>query len=229
MDRGHGTGGQFQDVAEIRWRSDYLYLVPKSRFHDMSSPWEQLKKQASVFGVTTLTDLVLLDPRFPTCSGSGKPHQHHYGKEGLARHTNEVVDLCLSNNALTLAGIPPHLLFLAAVFHDAGKMWDYQTVPRTAYTEWKKTPHSRTIHHISRSALLWQEAVLRAKGTHHVSESDTNDVLHAILAHHGQREWGSPVAPKTKMAWLLHLCDGISARMNDADTWDQIDTQNQKD
>lgn len=32
----------------------------------------------------------------------------------------------------------------------------------------------------------------------------------------------SPVAQKTRVAWLLHLCDGISARMDDAETLDVV-------
>ena len=39
---------------------------------------------------------------------------------------------------------------------------------------------------------------------------------------HGQREWGSPVMPKSRVAWLLHLSDGISARMADCETTDHV-------
>jgi 3'-5' exoribonuclease len=48
------------------------------------------------------------------------------------------------------------------------------------------------------------------------------EVLHAILSHHGMRQWGSPVAPKSRLAWLLHLADSMSARMADADTLDVV-------
>ena len=36
-------------------------------------------------------------------------------------------------------------------------------------------------------------------------------------AHHGIRAWGSPVSPNTQLAWLLHLSDNLSARLNDCD------------
>jgi 23S rRNA maturation-related 3'-5' exoribonuclease YhaM len=87
------------------------------------------------------------------------------------------------------------------------------------YTKWKGTEHKRTIHHISRSAITWN----RACAFHEFDYGKYADsVTHNILSHHGQREWGSPVMPKTKAAWLLHLCDGISARMNDADKCDFV-------
>jgi 23S rRNA maturation-related 3'-5' exoribonuclease YhaM len=75
------------------------------------------------------------------------------------------------------------------------------------------------IHHISRSAIIWAEAASRLYTNY---SKYYEPVLHAILAHHGFREAGSPVAPKTRVAWLVHLCDNISARMDDADTFDIV-------
>jgi len=42
-------------------------------------------------------------------------------------------------------------------------------------------------------------------------------VLHCILSHHGRREWGSAVAPSSREAWLVHLADMKSARMDSYD------------
>ena len=50
-----------------------------------------------------------------------------------------------------------------------------------------------------------------------------DEVLHAILSHHGRREYGSPVSPSTRIAWLLHLCDSISARMFDCNIFQYND------
>jgi 3'-5' exoribonuclease len=61
--------------------------------------------------------------------------------------------------------------------------------------------------------LIWNQLAIENKET----QQTIDNVLHAILAHHGSREWGSPVVPLTKLAWMLHLCDGISARMDDAE------------
>jgi 3'-5' exoribonuclease len=102
-------------------------------------------------------------------------------------------------------------LFLAALFHDVGKMWDYEPIDAYSF-EWRANYHKKAIHHISRSALVWNEAKIK-----HNFKDDEDEVLHAILSHHGSKEWGSSVQPTTRLAWILHLCDSLSARMDDCD------------
>lgn len=37
-------------------------------------------------------------------------------------------------------------------------------------------------------------------------------VGHCILAHHGRKDWGSPIEPQTQEAYLLHAADTWSSR-----------------
>ncbi len=171
---------------------------------------EKLLSMSRSFGVEDAAKVVLNEPRFALWSGSGKPGQHHYRDGGLAEHTNEVIDLCLLNNNYFSDSkrVPENQLFLAALFHDCGKMWDYVKEEQHEVMVWTGSPHKRNIHHISRSAIVWHETATKFQLPY------IDDVLHAILAHHGQREWGSPVLPNTRLAWLLHLCDNLSAQMD---------------
>lgn len=184
---------------------------------------------ADQFGVRNIADVVLKNEKFPIwsacCLRQDGSTAHHYGKGGLLQHTREVVDLCLFNNAYFKQSkvIDKHL-YLAALFHDVGKIWDYE--PKKVFEEngqewldyqtWTATPHKRIIHHISRSVLEWHDAY-KAFGDDSIDE---DSISHAILAHHGLPEWGSPVPPKTKLAWILHLCDSISSRVDDCDRID---------
>lgn len=172
-------------------------------------------------GVEELAKFVLEDSYFWQCSASSlinndpkSPRLHHYGEGGLAKHTTEVVELCL-HNAERYSNVNKQILFLAALYHDVGKMRDYEFKDG----EWYGAEHKRRIHHVSRSALFWNEVC--AKNPNPYSE----DVLHCVLSHHGRREWGSPVAPDTKEAWLLHLCDAMSARMDDCGRVDMLKTE----
>ena len=171
-------------------------------------------------GLDVVCEEVLDDPDFSIRPGSSKPHQHHYGDGGLAEHTCEVVDLCFEVKKYfdKKHEIDSIELFLAALFHDSGKMYDYAFDIKTGM--WTSAKHKRMIHHISRSAIIWTEA---ARLNEHIYRKYHESVLHAILAHHGRREAGSPVAPKSRVAWILHFCDGISARVYDADTLDVVE------
>ena len=183
------------------------------------SPLQNLKSLARKklgYQARILANQILLDARFPRWSGSAKPEHHHYGDGGLVRHTWEVVNLCFVNkDALNITAIDDEELFLAALYHDVGKFHDYTKIDGV----WQGTEHKRLIHHISRSAITWSNTFQQLPN---INRDIHDPVLHAILAHHGHREWGSPVAPKTQVAWLLHLCDGISARMDDFNRLDVV-------
>jgi 3'-5' exoribonuclease len=137
-------------------------------------------------------------------SGSSKPEVHHYGENGLAQHTMEVIDLCMKACEVNPKPVK-EILFLAALFHDVGKAWDYK---ETSTGAWEPTLHKNRIHHISRSTWIWRECADEL-----VSEFLIDEISHCILSHHGRREWGSPVLPQTPEAYVLHLCDSISARL----------------
>ena len=169
--------------------------------------------------IPKLANELLGEPKFATWPGSILGHHNYPG--GLAKHTREVFELGVdvADTLKRSCHIDLVEYFFAALYHDAGKLSDYvQEYPK----KWKKGDHARHIHHITRSVLMW---------THDVSNYPElyaqyhDKVVHAILSHHGRREWGSPVAPKTQVAWVLHLCDGLSARMED---WDKHDPTKDK-
>ena len=47
-------------------------------------------------------------------------------------------------------------------------------------------------------------------------ESLKIDLTHLLLSHHGRKEWGSPVTPKTPEAEILHLADLLDSRFKKA-------------
>lgn len=188
-----------------------------------ADPVKSLIKYASAYSVQDILAPYLNDVRLPNWSGSGSPEKHHYGRGQLAVHTLEVVELSLLNNGYFAEPkrVDPRLVVLAATAHDWGKLWDYKPVnadavdwndfePDDAYKDWVKTSHCTDIHHVSRSAI---EFTVAAKGK--LPQEEIDQVVHAILSHHGRKEWGSPVTPSSPLAWLVHLSDGISARMDD--------------
>lgn len=162
----------------------------------------------------SMLNFVLDEEYFVKGSGSGTPTQHHYGDGQLIAHTYEVMKLSLDiadNDLYQLSTAKKQKLFWAALYHDYGKALDYAKYrdPTDGSIHWGKTDHYKKIYHISRSAAEW--IVESRKAGYHVIDSE--EVFHAILAHHQLPEWGSPVQPATEIAWILHLADSLSARL----------------
>jgi 3'-5' exoribonuclease len=221
---------------------DFNYEKP-SRVEKHDRKFDDIKTMAKELGIEKICSTIFNDKKFSIWSGASKSHQHHYGVGGLLDHTWEII---ITSYKMALFydqyEINKKVLFLAALFHDYGKTYDYEVVGENLTNNepiWGKSQHARRIHHISRSVLLFQESYSLymeyfqeewgdgdhedAKKALQLTQDEFDNVVHCILAHHGRREWGSPVSPNTREAWILHLCDAMSARMFDCDTFDRID------
>jgi 3'-5' exoribonuclease len=188
----------------------------------------ELLGMAESLGVQRIASEILTSLIFCIQSGSHHAPAHHYGAGGLLKHTWEVCSLVLQTAAFYADQhkIDLQELFVSALFHDYGKCWDYVRDPITGeYSAKTANKHRRRIHHISRSAIEWEVIARKLK----LDENFTERVTHNILSHHGQREWGSPVAPLTREAWILHLCDSLSARVDDCERLDLVKLKGKMD
>jgi 3'-5' exoribonuclease len=144
---------------------------------------------------------VLSDPEFERAPASAGHHPGpHQQPGGLSLHTLEVAE-----HAIALAGVDEvlqHRAIVAAVFHDYGKVYEYAVksgaVAKTAF-------YSRVGHIV----YSWHFFLNVADG---LTIEERDEIGHALLAHHGRKEWGSPVEPQTKLAFILHTADMLSAR-----------------
>ena len=66
------------------------------------------------------------------------------------------------------------------------------------------------IGHVTGSAMTFRNYA----SAFNVSRSYFDSITHAILAHHGRKEWGSPVEPVTPEAVCVHEADMVSSRIN---------------
>lgn len=188
---------------------------------------QDLKNSCTYKGIELFTHPVLSDPKFEYWSGAGSDKHHHYGDGGLLKHTHEVweyaTDIVARHNGNCVDGskrVNANELFISIIWHDYGKIWDYQKDENGVWG--KHNNHARQIHHISRSAIEWQKFASSFHYFTHKGNISVDNVTHNILAHHGMREWGSPVAPATREAWILHLADNLSARLDDCDKHDIV-------
>lgn len=132
---------------------------------------------------------------------------HHAYAAGLLEHTVSVADLAL-NMAKTLEEsgyvINKNIVIAGALLHDIGKLKAYRmtSVPET-------TVAGAVLDHIP----LGYEMVAHLANEFGLEEKIRLHLLHIILSHHGQREFGSPVLPGTSEAMIVSSADELDFRM----------------
>lgn len=130
---------------------------------------------------------------------------HHAYRGGLMEHTLGVTRLCLAFSEL-YPDLDKELLLVAAVLHDLGKGWEYAQGPVREVTD-----EGRLLGHIHIGFEILEPIFRKAKD---LPNELAAHLKHAILAHHGQYEYGSPKLPMTAEALALHFADNMDSKMN---------------
>jgi 3'-5' exoribonuclease len=132
---------------------------------------------------------------------------HHAYTGGLAAHTREVISYAL-HIAELFPNVDRDVLIAATLWHDVAKVFEYEATGDPG-APWATTDYRRNIGHIAGSSGMFTHAARK----NDVDRKTEEAVVHAILAHHGPvREWGSPVAPNSLEALILHQADMLSAK-----------------
>lgn len=129
---------------------------------------------------------------------------HHSFVGGLLEHTLSVAKLC-EYYAGSYPIINRDILITAALFHDMGKMYELSNFPANDYTE--------------EGQLLGHIFIGTNKIDHYIKTISkfpaklANELLHCILSHHGELEYGSPKKPATIEAMALYFADNADAKL----------------
>lgn len=138
--------------------------------------------------------------------GAGGYTVHHDYLGGLLDHTTEMLSYVPAIYK-THPKINKDMLVTGIIFHDIGKIYDYEVT-----TTITLTTKLKLLGHIFTGA----EMVKKYGESIRIDEDLLDEVLHLILSHHGKMEFGSPVLPKTPEAIVLSMLDDISAKLNTA-------------
>lgn len=141
---------------------------------------------------------------------------HHAYTGGLIEHVwsmTRIASLLAKHYGRYYDQLDPPLnkgvVVAAAVLHDIGKLKELAYDP----VEAKYTTEGCLIGHILMGRDLVVEA---ARGIPEFPRQTLLLLEHAILAHHGKREYGSPIIPQTMEALLVSFIDDLDAKMNAA-------------
>jgi 3'-5' exoribonuclease len=142
---------------------------------------------------------------------------HHARRGGLLEHTAQMMR---SGAALATAypALNWDLVRAGFLFHDSGKLWEMDYQPQGFLSP--MTTVGELLGHITIGIelvnKLWRG--LEADATFTAAAEPPRELvrehlLHLIASHHGQKEYGAPVTPRTPEAWILHHIDNIDAHL----------------
>lgn len=221
--------GQF-GIEPVSWT--WRELTEEEGANLLQGPFELREKQAADYAFLEETVSQMGDPRLRAlCQRFMEIYEeyfrrtaaardyHHARRGGLVEHVAQMM-----RSAKALLGVYDHLnadlVLTGVLFHDCGKLWEnrYQkhgfTMPYHEIGE--------LISHIPLGMELINKLWTELKEPEEAatwetltpkSEEVRLHLLHLIASHHGTREFGSPVLPKTPEAMLLHFVDNIDAKL----------------
>lgn len=129
---------------------------------------------------------------------------HHGFIGGLLEHTVGVTRMC-DYIAKNYPVVNRDLLLTAAMFHDVGKVQELSTFPENDYTD-----AGQLLGHIYIGAELVGKL---ASEIPEFPEKLKHELIHCILAHHGELEFGSPKKPALVEALALSMADNLDAKL----------------
>ena len=130
---------------------------------------------------------------------------HHAYRGGYLEHMLTLLKLAIQvapvypavNRDLVLAGL---------LFHDLGKLWELGYDRDFSYTT-----EGRLLGHIAIEFDYISDLIRKQED---FPEDLRLHLLHILLSHHGELEFGSPKRPKTPEALMVNALDNLDAKLN---------------
>lgn len=204
-------------AADHPIRDDLLPACPIPE-GELERRWESLCDQLSP-PARALLEVVLQhvgEDRYRRAAAAERMH-HAVAPHGLWWHSVEVGEaaLALAQSIPTYKdALSVDVLVMGALLHDVGKVLEYEVRAGVGIRR-AAVAHAR--YHTTLGIQLVTEAVTLERATLDAAGTPrwlVDAVLHVIESHHAMKEWGSPTAPASREAWLLHLADMASAKLN---------------
>ncbi|MCR5637504.1 MAG: HD domain-containing protein [Lachnospiraceae bacterium] len=153
-----------------------------------------------------LRDIFIDDKDFQTRfkKHSAAKSVHHAFIGGLLEHTLGVVKTC-EFMSKQYPYLNHDLLITAALCHDIGKLDEISAFPENDYTD-----EGNLVGHIYMGAHMIEKRIDEMPD---FPVKLRSELVHCILAHHGELEYGSPKKPALAEAVALTLADNVDAKL----------------
>lgn len=138
---------------------------------------------------------------------------HHTIKGGLREHVYEMLAMYWHlAKSHPVKELRHEFVVFGILFHDIGKTLEYDPETRELKEEMSLLGHifigARMLQN------LCDEYNRNTTEEFHLTQREIECVVHCVLAHHSQHEWGSPVTPAIPEAWVLYSVDELSGKLN---------------
>jgi 3'-5' exoribonuclease len=140
--------------------------------------------------------------RFAAAAGARSRHHAYTG--GLLEHSVSVASLCRVL-ATRYDGLDADLLVTAALLHDVGKVDELRCDVSLDYTD-----AGRLLGHVVIGERMVSRAIERVGGA--MEPGAAMRLIHLMISHHGEPEWGAPARPVLLEAVVLHHADYLDAQ-----------------
>lgn len=139
----------------------------------------------------------------------GAKAHHHAIAQGLVFHTYELFQYAKSilESNYYKDKLDKAVVLEAILLHDLGKIYDYK-LDEFGSVHYQKD--NKWTSHLHKAAAMVENVV-------DMSNERYQHVVHCILSHHQNLEWGAVVEPKTPEAHLVHQADAFSTQINKAE------------
>lgn len=134
----------------------------------------------------------------------GDASTHHAYLGGLLEHTVSVTTLC-QHVAVQHPRLNSDLLITAALLHDVGKTREFEYRGAIGYSR-----EGQLLGHVLLGQKMIEERISRMEGFPKEKELL---LVHALISHHGELEWGAPKKPQSAEALVLHHLDNLDAKV----------------
>jgi 3'-5' exoribonuclease len=193
-----------QDRLQGFREEDCVLSAPRS----IDEMWAELKAHLQAVrdpNIRVLLNRVVADHETQLREWPAAQTIHHAYRGGLLEHKLKMAE---TGRALARAYDANEDLVLAGVLlHDIGKLQELQYEPgATSYTR-----DGNLVGHIGLGLILVRETINGISG---FPEEMRAQIEHLIVSHHGKREHGSPVEPKTVEAFILAAVDELDTRIH---------------
>jgi len=135
---------------------------------------------------------------------AGAKTLHHSFVSGLLEHTLSVVRILKVVNE-SHPQLNRDLLITGALLHDVGKVEELATETTIEYTD-----TGRLLGHTVLTDRMVRE---RLQQVPDFPPPLADLLMHMLLSHHGQKEYGAPIVPMTAEACALHYADNLDAHV----------------